>query len=61
MFIQNAIANIRNNIHVNQNKIDDHFEHKLISIQQGTDLNTSEIIKQSINLFYKKLTSINKK
>ena len=35
-------------------RIDDSYEQKLQAIQQATDLNTTEIIKQALDLYYEK-------
>ena len=35
-------------------RIDDSYEQKLRAIQQATDLNTTEIIKQALDLLYEK-------
>ncbi len=35
-------------------RIDDHYKQKFKAIQQATDLNTTEIIKQALDLLYEK-------
>lgn len=35
-------------------QLDDSYQEKIRAIQQATDLNTDEIIKQALDLFYEK-------